>query len=129
MLVASGYDDDVLQIGEKIAKLTGLQAKDLLSYLKDEYNICPPDSGQVQEETKDEIIEESTIFDVVLKEVDPTKRVGVIKVLRTLTGLGLMEAKTVLDNLPKVLKESISKEDAEKIKKEIEEAGGKIELK
>ena len=129
MLVASGYDDDVLQIGEKIAKITGLQAKDLLSYLKDEYNICPLDSRQVQEETKDEIIEESTIFDVVLKEVDPTKRVGVIKVLRTLTGLGLMEAKTVLDNLPKVLKESISKEDAEKIKKEIEEAGGKIELK
>ena len=74
-------------------------------------------------------VEEKTSFDVILKEVDPAKKIGVIKEVRAVTNLGLAEAKTLVESAPKTIKESVPKAEAEELKKKIEAAGGKIELK
>ena len=73
--------------------------------------------------------DEQTEFDVVVSEVAGDKKIAVLKVVRNITGLGLKESKEIVDNTPKVLKEGASKEECETIKKDIEAAGGKIELK
>ena len=73
--------------------------------------------------------EEKTSFDVILKEVDPAKKIAVIKEVRAVTNLGLAEAKTLVESAPKTIKESVPKAEAEDLKKKIEAAGGKIELK
>jgi large subunit ribosomal protein L7/L12 len=73
--------------------------------------------------------EEKTSFDVILKEVDPAKKIGVIKEVRAITNLGLAEAKTLVESAPKTIKESVPKAEAEDLKKKIEAAGGKVELK
>ncbi|RZL51167.1 MAG: 50S ribosomal protein L7/L12 [Pedobacter sp.] len=76
-----------------------------------------------------EIIEEKTSFDVILNEFAPDQKVNVLKVIRTITGLGLKECKEIVDNLPKMVKEGLSKEESENIKKELENAGAKVTLK
>nr|AYO28233.1 ribosomal protein L12 [Synura sphagnicola] len=76
-----------------------------------------------------EAVEEKTQFDVILDSVPADKKIAILKIVRNVTGLGLKESKDIVDNVPKVLKESISKEESETIKKEIEAAGGKIVLK
>ena len=73
--------------------------------------------------------EEKTEFDVILAGFDAAKKIGVIKVVRALTGLGLKEAKDLVEAAPKPLKEAIAKDEAEKIKKQLEEAGAKVEVK
>jgi large subunit ribosomal protein L7/L12 len=73
--------------------------------------------------------EEKTSFDVILKEVDPTKKIGVIKEVRGVTNLGLAEAKTLVESAPKTIKEAVPKAEAEELKKKLEAAGAKIELK
>ena len=73
--------------------------------------------------------EEKTEFDVILAGFDAAKKIGVIKVVRELTGLGLKEAKDMVEGAPKPLKEAIAKDEAEKIKKQLEEAGAKVEIK
>lgn len=73
--------------------------------------------------------EEKTEFDVILAGFDAAKKIGVIKVVRELTGLGLKEAKDLVEGAPKPLKEAIAKDEAEKIKKQLEEAGAKVEVK
>ena len=73
--------------------------------------------------------EEKTEFDVILAGFDAAKKIGVIKVVRELTGLGLKEAKDLVEAAPKPLKEAIAKDEAEKIKKQLEEAGAKVEVK
>ena len=73
--------------------------------------------------------DEKTEFDVVLSEVAADKKIAVLKVVRNITGLGLKESKEIVDNTPKVLKEGATKEECETIKKDIEAAGGKIEMK
>ena len=73
--------------------------------------------------------EEKTSFDVILKEIDPTKKIGVIKEVRAVTNLGLAEAKALVESAPKTIKESVPKAEAEDLKKKIEAAGGKVELK
>jgi large subunit ribosomal protein L7/L12 len=73
--------------------------------------------------------EEKTEFDVILASVPADKKIAAIKVVRELTGLGLKEAKDLVDGAPKPLKEGVSKDEAESIKKKIEEAGGKVEIK
>ena len=75
------------------------------------------------------IAEEKTEFDVVLAGFDAAAKIKVIKVVREITGLGLAEAKAVVEGTPKTLKEGLSKEDAEAMKAKVEEAGGKVELK
>ena len=76
-----------------------------------------------------EAVEEKTAFDIVLESLPADKMIAILKIVRNVTGLGLKESKDIVDNVPKVLKESISKEESETIKKEIEAAGGKIILK
>ena len=73
--------------------------------------------------------EEKTEFDVILAGFDAAKKIGVIKVVRELTGLGLKEAKDMVEGAPKTLKEAVAKDEAEKIKKQLEEAGAKVEVK
>ena len=74
-------------------------------------------------------VEEKTEFDVILEEVDASKKIAILKVVRALTGLGLKEAKELVESAPKVLKEATSKEDAEEIKGKLEEAGAKVLVK
>jgi large subunit ribosomal protein L7/L12 len=74
-------------------------------------------------------VEEKTAFDVILKEVDPAKKIGVIKEVRAVTNLGLAEAKTLVESAPKTIKESVPKAEAEELKKKLEAAGAKVELK
>lgn len=76
-----------------------------------------------------EAAEEKTSFDVILQEVPADKKITVLKVVRNVTGLGLKESKDIVDNVPKVLKEGASKEESETIKKEVEAAGGKVNIK
>lgn len=123
----------VKELGDKIAGLTLKDAQELANYLKEAYGIEPAAGGAVMMAAGGgaapaEAAEEPTTFDVTLKEAGANK-IGVIKVVRTATGLGLKEAKDLVDGAPKMLKENISKEDAEKLKKELEEAGAKVEVK
>ena len=74
-------------------------------------------------------VEEKTSFDVILKEVDPAKKINVIKEVRAVTNLGLAEAKTLVESAPKTIKEAVPKAEAEELKKKLEAAGGKVELK
>ena len=124
---------EIKELGDKIVGLTLKQAVDLAAYLKETYNIEPaaggavmmagPGAGPAKEEA-----EVKTTFDVVLKAAGE-KKIQVIKVVRAATGLGLKEAKDLVEAAPKAIKESLTKEDAEKLKKELEEQGASVELK
>ena len=74
-------------------------------------------------------VEEKTSFDIILKEVDPAKKINVIKEVRAVTNLGLAEAKALVESAPKTVKESVPKAEAEELKKKLEAAGAKVELK
>ena len=76
-----------------------------------------------------EQVEEKTSFDLTLTEVPADKKIAILKVVRSVTGFGLKESKDIVDNVPKLLKEGLTKEESEKIKKEIEELGGKVTIK
>jgi large subunit ribosomal protein L7/L12 len=76
-----------------------------------------------------EPVEEKTAFDVILTEVPTDKKIAILKVVRNVTGLGLKESKDIVDNIPKSLKEGVTKEESENIKKEIENSGGKVSIK
>lgn len=131
------YDDATKQLGDKIVGLTLLQAKQLADYLENVYGIKPAGGAVVVAgggggggggEGGAPAKVEKTEFDAVLTGFGEQK-IGVIKVVRTITGLGLKEAKDLVEGVPKPLKTGVSKEDAEKIKKEIEAAGGTCEIK
>jgi large subunit ribosomal protein L7/L12 len=76
-----------------------------------------------------EVVEEKTSFDVILTEVPADKKIAILKIVRNVTGLGLKESKEIVDNVPKSLKEGVTKEESETIKKDIEAAGGKVSIK
>ncbi len=123
----------VEEIVEKIEKLTLLEAVELKKALEDKFGVtaaAPVMMGGMMPAAAGAApaVEEKTEFTVVLKEAGAQK-INVIKVVRAATGLGLKEAKDLVDGAPKAVKESISKDDAEKLKKELEEAGAKVELK
>ena len=126
--------DDIKQLGDKIVGLTLKQAVDLAGYLKDTYNIEPAAGGAVMMAPAGgggaaaEAEAPKAAFDVVLKSAGD-KKIQVIKVVRAATGLGLKEAKDLVEGAPKVVKENLPKEEAEKLKKELEEQGGVVELK
>ncbi|ARN56596.1 50S ribosomal protein L7/L12 [Sedimentisphaera salicampi] len=131
---AKTFSDDIKSIGDSIVNLTLMQAKELADYLKEEYGIEPAAGGAVMMagpaaggEGGDEEEEEKTSFDVIL-EAAGDKKIGVIKEVRGITGLGLKEAKELVDNAPKPIKEGASKEEAEEMKKQLEEAGATIKL-
>lgn len=125
----------VQEIVEKIEKLTLLEAAELKKALEEKFGVtaaAPMMMGGMMPAAGGgagaPAVEEKTEFTVVLKEAGAQK-INVIKVVRAATGLGLKEAKDLVDGAPKPVKEGIPKEEAEKLKKEIEEAGGKVELK
>ncbi len=123
----------VIEIVEKIEKLTLLEAAELKKALEEKFGVTAaapmmmagmmPAAGGAAPAA-----EEKTEFNVELKEAGAQK-INVIKVVRAATGLGLKEAKDLVDGAPKVVKEALNKDEAEKLKKELEEAGAKVELK
>jgi len=123
---------DIKDLGDKIVALTLLQARELANYLKDVHGIEPAAGGAVMmagpAAAAAEKPEEKTTFDVVL-EAAGDKKIQVIKVVRAHTTLGLKEAKDLVDGAPKTVKEAVTKDEAEKIKKELEAAGGTVKLK
>ena len=123
---------DIKELGDKIVALTLLQARSLADYLKDVHGIEPAAAGAVMmagpAAAAAEKPEEKTTFDVIL-EAAGDKKIQVIKVVRAHTTLGLKEAKDLVDAAPKAIKESIPKDEAEKIKKELQDAGGTVSLK
>lgn len=127
------FDVSIQQLGDQIVGLTLLQAKSLVDYLRTIHGIEPAGamvaaaavSGST---TSVPIIEEKTEFDVVLTAFGENK-IAVIKVVRAATGLGLKEAKDLVEAAPKAIKVGLAKDDAAKLKAEIEQAGGVVEVK
>ncbi|MDR1785845.1 MAG: 50S ribosomal protein L7/L12 [Spirochaetaceae bacterium] len=118
------------QILDAIASMTVLEASELVKAMEEKFGVTaavqvaagPAAGGAAPAEA-----EEKTEFDVILESAGSNK-IGVIKVVRTITSLGLKEAKDLVEAAPKPLKEGVSKADAEKIKKEVEEAGGTVKI-
>jgi len=121
--------EKVTALVEEVKGLTVLELSELVHTLEEVFGVsaaaaavAAPAAGATEE------VEEKTEFDVVLKDAGASK-LGVIKVVREITGLGLKDAKDLVDNCPKTLKEAVSKEDAEKMVADLKEAGAEAELK
>ena len=122
---------DIKALGDQLVELTVKEVTELASYLKDTYGIEPaaaavavaagPAAGAAA-------AAEKTNFDVVLKAAGPNK-LQIVKLVKDLTGLGLKEAKDVVDGAPKTIKEGLPKDEAENLKKQLIEAGAEVELK
>ena len=124
--------EKVVKLVEEVKELTVLELSELVKALEEEFGVSAaapvammagPAAGAAEA-----AVEEQTEFDVVLAEVGANK-IAVIKVVREVAGLGLKEAKEVVDGAPKAVKEKVSKEEAESIKAKLEEAGAKVEIK
>jgi large subunit ribosomal protein L7/L12 len=127
---AKTWSADIKKLGDKIVELTLMQAKELGDYLKEEHGIEPAAGGAVMmagPAAEGAAEEEKTSFDVILKEIGD-KKIQIIKTVRALTGLGLKEAKAVVDSAPKAVKEGVSKEEAEEAKTQLEAEGATVEL-
>jgi large subunit ribosomal protein L7/L12 len=132
----TSFAADITELGDKIAALTITKAVQLKEYLKEKYKIEPAAGGVVMAagpggggggEAKPE---EKTEFTVVLEGLaDPAKKINVIKVVREITNLGLKEAKELVEGAPKPVKENIAKDEANTVKKKLEECGAKVSLK
>lgn len=135
------YPAEIKEIGDKLANLTLAQATKITDYLKDTYNIepaagggammmAPPVDGGGGAEAAAPAAE-PTEFTVILAGIDDSKKINVIKAVREVTSLGLKEAKALVEGTPATIegKEAVSKEDGEALKKKLEEAGAKVELK
>lgn len=127
----------IAELGDKIANLKITEAVLLKEYLKEKYKIEPAAGGAVVMAAGPaaagpaaEAPAAKTEFDVVLDGLtDATKKIAVIKVVREITGCGLAEGKTLVESAPKAVKEKVSKDDAEALKKKLEEAGAKVTVK
>lgn len=127
---AKEFSAETKELGDKIVALTLLQAKELADYLKDEHGIEPAAGGAVMMAGPatgggEAEAEEKTSFNVVLKEIGE-KKIQVIKEVRALTGLGLKEAKGLVDEAPKAVKENVSKEEADEARAALEAAGAVV---
>jgi large subunit ribosomal protein L7/L12 len=130
------FSSTIKELGDKIVGLTLKDAKELSDYLKDVHGIEPAAGGAVMmaapaggEGGGAAAVEEKTEFDVVLESYDETKKVSVIKVVKNATGGGLAESKTLVESKPCKVKSGVTKEEAEKLKKELEENGAKVSIK
>jgi large subunit ribosomal protein L7/L12 len=123
---------DLKSLAEKIVGLTLLEAAELKKILKDEYGIEPAAGGVMVAAggpaAPAAVVEEKTEFDVVLMDAGAQK-INVIKEVRAITSLGLKEAKDLVEAAPKAIKEGVSKAEAEEIKKKVEAAGAKVDIK
>ena len=125
---------EIKELGDKIMGMTLKEAKELSDYLKDVHGIEPAAGGAVMMAAPGAgagdaaPVEEKTEFDVVLESFGDNK-INVIKVVRTATGASLGDAKSMVESAPKAIKQGVSKEDAEKLKKELEDAGAKVTIK
>ena len=123
------------EIMELLEGLTLLDASDLVTKIEDKFGVDASASGggmmmmAAAADAGGGAAEEKTEFDLVLSEFPADKKIAVLKVVRGITGLGLKEAKDIVEAVPKTLQEGISKDDAENAKKQLEEAGASVELK
>ncbi len=126
------YSADAKKLGDAIAEMTLKQAKELSDYLENEHGIKAAAGGAVMVAAAagagDAPAEAQTEFDVILTGFGD-KKLDVVKVVKTITGASLMDAKKMVEGCPATLKEAVSKEDADKIKADVEAAGGSIEIK
>ena len=136
MAEGTTFADDIVALGDKIAALTIVKAVELKDYLKEKYKIEPAAGGVVMAAgpagggaAAAEKPAEKTEFTVVLAGCDAAKKINVIKVVREITGLGLKEAKDLVEGAPKTVKEGVAKDEANKIKATLEKVGAKVELK
>ncbi len=114
---------------EEIKGLTVLELSELVHALEEEFGVSAAAMAAPAAAGPAAAVEEKTEFDVVLAGFDAAAKIKVIKVVREITGLGLGEAKAVVEAAPKAIKEGVSKDEAEELKKQLEEAGAKVELK
>ena len=123
---------DIAKLVEELSKLTVMEAAELAKALEEEWGVSAAAAvavaGPAAGGDAGAAAEEQTEFDVVLTG-DGGKKINVIKEVRAITGLGLTEAKTLVESAPKAIKEGVNKEEAEKVKKQLEEAGATVELK
>jgi large subunit ribosomal protein L7/L12 len=125
---------DLTQLAEQLVNLTVKEVKELTDILKDQYGIEPAAAGAVMVAGggagagEAAVEEEKTSFDVILKAAGGQK-LAVVKLVKELTGLGLKEAKELVDSAPKAVKEGIAKDEADALKKSLEEAGAEVEVK
>lgn len=126
---------DLKNIAETLVNLTVKEVNELATILKDEYGIEPAAAapvmiagGAAAGDGGAAAAEEKTEFNVMLVDHGP-KKLEIVKIVKTVTGLGLKEAKDIVDGVPSAVKEAVGKEEAEDIKKQLEEAGAKVELK
>ena len=129
------FSAETKEMGDKIAQLTLVQATELAEYLEEQYGIKPAGGGAVMVagpggggDDAGPAAEEKTDFDVILTSFGDNK-INAIKAVRAITGLGLKEAKELVESAPKPIKEGVPKEEAEKMKADLEEAGASVELK
>ena len=120
--------DKVTAMIEEVKALTVLELSELVHALEEEFGVSAA-AMAAPAAAAAPAAEEKTDFDVVLAGFDAAAKIKVIKVVREITGQGLAEAKATVEGAPSTLKEGVSKDDAEALKKQIEEAGGKVELK
>lgn len=130
---AKEFAAEIKELADKITSLSVKQAQELVDCLKEEHGIEPAGGGAVMmaapaDGAAGEAAEEKTDFDVELTSFGDNK-IAVIKAVRAISGLGLKEAKEMVEGAPKVLKEAVDKEDADKMKSELEEAGATVTLK
>jgi large subunit ribosomal protein L7/L12 len=122
---------DLKAFAEQLVNLTVKEVKELADILKDEYGIEPAAGGAVMVAgpagDAAEAVEEKTTFDVILKAAGGAK-LQVVKLVKDLAGLGLKDAKDLVDSAPKAVKEGIAKDEAEALKKQLEEAGAEVEI-
>ncbi len=134
----SAKTDEIL---EQLKSLTLLEASELVKQIEEAFGVsaaapaggmmmmAPAVGGGGGAAAAAEPVEEKTEFDVILEEVPADKKIAVLKVVRTITGLGLKEAKDLVEAAPKAVKEATTKDDAENIKKQLEESGAKVSVK
>ncbi|KHG41601.1 MULTISPECIES: 50S ribosomal protein L7/L12 [Aphanizomenon] len=123
------------QILEQLKSLTLLEASELVKQIEEAFGVSAAATGggmmmmAAPGGAAAEVVEEKTEFDAILDSVPADKKIAVLKIVREITGLGLKEAKDLVEAAPKAVKEAVTKDAAEDIKKRIEEAGGKVTVK
>ncbi len=133
----SAKTDEIL---EQLKSLSLLEASELVKQIEEAFGVdasAPAGGGMMMmpgampggAAAAEEEVEEQTEFDVILEEVPSDKKIAILKVVRSITGLGLKEAKALVEDTPKALKEATTKEDAEEVKGKLEEAGAKVTVK